>query len=101
MAEIDTALAWKKLSLLPEKGVPPPESMAQKVPTTLAFDNIDGLEETLSGAGTSHRVNGIIVQPSMPSTKKALPKVQMVPKTKKRSLVEFIHVNIYHHIMQV
>ncbi|CAH3137149.1 unnamed protein product, partial [Porites lobata] len=30
--------------------------------TTLAWDNIDRLEETLSGEGTSHRVNGIAVQ---------------------------------------
>lgn len=33
------------------------------VPTILAFDNIDRLEETASGAATSHRVNGIIIQP--------------------------------------
>ena len=40
--------------------------------TTLAWDNIDRLEETLSGEGTSHRVNGIAVQanhfiPHLPS----------------------------------
>jgi len=29
----------------------------------LAFDTIDTQEETISGAGTAHRVNGIIVQP--------------------------------------
>jgi len=29
----------------------------------LAFDNVDRQEETLSGAGTSHCINGIIVQP--------------------------------------
>ena len=33
----------------------------------LAYDNIDALEETLSGTGTSHRVNGIIVQPAFSS----------------------------------
>lgn len=32
------------------------------ISTTLAWDNIDRLEETLSGEGTSHRVNGIAVQ---------------------------------------
>ena len=31
-------------------------------PTGVIYDNIDRLEETLSGAGTSHRVNGIAVQ---------------------------------------
>ena len=28
--------------------------------TTLAWDNIDQIEETLSGEGISHRINGII-----------------------------------------
>ena len=28
----------------------------------LVFDKIDRLEETLSGEGTSHRVNGILIQ---------------------------------------
>ena len=31
--------------------------------TTLAWDNIDRIEETLSGKGTLHRVNGIVEQP--------------------------------------
>ena len=33
--------------------------------TTLAWDNIDRLEETLRGKGTSHRVNYIAVQASV------------------------------------
>ena len=32
------------------------------MPTVLAFDNIDRVEETLRGRGTSHGVNGIAVQ---------------------------------------
>ena len=44
----------------------------------MAWDNIDRLEETLSGKGTSHRVNGIVVQarvygPHIP--KQALPEI--------------------------
>jgi len=39
-----------------------PENIQPFVRTTLAWDNIDRLEETLSGAGTTHRVNGIAVQ---------------------------------------
>ena len=79
MAEIDTALAWKKIAHLPEEGVPLPESMVQKISTTLAFDNIDRLEETLSGAGTSHRVNGIIIQPRIQQDAvRALPQEQAV-----------------------
>ena len=33
--------------------------------TNLAWDNIDRLEETLTGKGTSHRVNSIAVQPKV------------------------------------
>ena len=50
------------------------------IPTTLAFDNIDRLEETLTGAGTSHRVNGIIIQPE----------VQTVLQEKERKALEKI-----------
>ena len=51
----------------------------------LAFDNIDRLENTLSGGGTSHRVNGIAVQhavygPHLESI--TLPRVE---KSKQRS----------------
>lgn len=34
--------------------------------TTLIWDNTDILEETPTGGGTSHRLNGIIVQSTMP-----------------------------------
>ena len=42
--------------------VPLAENIQPHINTTLAWDNIDRLEETLSGAGTSHRVNGIALQ---------------------------------------
>ena len=56
------------------------------VGTTLAWDNIDRLEETLSGGGTSHRVNGIAVQavhfgPQLPPAS-----VPAMVKSKKRSI---------------
>lgn len=55
--------------------------------TTLAWDNIDRLEETISGEGTSHGVNGIAVQAKPiadhPVENRALP---CIPKTKKRSI---------------
>ena len=63
LEEIDTALCIEKLESVQGGGVPLPSSIHPSVPTVLAFDNIDRLEELLSGAGTSHRVNGIIVQP--------------------------------------
>lgn len=42
-----------------------PECIKPYVATSLGWDNIDRLEETLSGAETSHRVNGIAVQQRM------------------------------------
>ena len=63
LEEIDTALCLKKLASVDESSIPLPETIQPNIPTTLAWDNIDRLEETLSGGGTSHRVNGIVVQP--------------------------------------
>ena len=60
--EMNTALCLQKMALTPYNEVPLPENIQTYVNTTLAWDNIDRLEETLSGAGTSHRVNGIAVQ---------------------------------------
>ena len=42
----------------PDNHVPLPKN----IQATLAWDNIDRIEETLYGAGTSHRVNAIAVQ---------------------------------------
>ena len=63
LEEIDTALCLQKMAKASEDRVPLPEKIQLYVNTTLAWDNIDRLEETLSGEGTSHRVNGIAVQP--------------------------------------
>ncbi|KAG1664664.1 hypothetical protein GQR58_019714 [Nymphon striatum] len=52
----------------------------------LAFDNIDRQEETLSGAGTSHRVNGIVVQPQSLSC--APERNSTVDKKEKRRTLE-------------
>ena len=40
-----------------------PEELVPDTPIITVWDNIDQLEETLTGAGTSHRCNGIGVQP--------------------------------------
>ena len=52
--------------------------------TVLAFDNIDRLEGTLSGGGTSHRVNGIAIQHVTYSHHQETV-VSKVDETKKRS----------------
>ncbi len=67
MQEIDTALWMQKLSA--SGGDPTlPGNIFPGVFTTLAWDNIDRLEKTLGGEGTSHRVNGIVVQEKLPDT---------------------------------
>lgn len=85
LEELNTALCLQKLSATPENTVPLPESIKPYISTSLAWDNIDRLEETLSGGGTSHRVNGIAVQarhfgPHLP------PLEMTIAKSKKRSL---------------
>ncbi len=84
LMEIDTALCLQKLTTEGE-GVVLPSTVHPCVPTTLAFDNIDRLEETLSGEGTSHRVNGIIVQPTVAVALSQNNKTQ-ITKEKKRSI---------------
>lgn len=82
--EIDTALCIQKLECSKDD-IPLPANIYPGVFTTLAWDNIDRLEETLSGAGTSHRVNGIAVQSKVSDTvpEKVLPDIT---KSKKRSI---------------
>jgi len=60
LEEIDTALCVEKVSR-GDGGIP--KGIHPGVPTVLAFDNIDRREETLSGEGTTHRINGIVMQP--------------------------------------
>ena len=60
--ELNTALCLQKLAATPENMIPLPDNIKPYISTSLAWDNIDRLEETLSGEGTSHRVNGIAIQ---------------------------------------
>ena len=52
--EVNIALCLQKMALTPENELPLPENIKAYVNTLLAWDKIDKLEETLSGAGTSH-----------------------------------------------
>ena len=52
--EINITPRLQKMALTPDNKVPLPENIQAYVNTMLALDNIDKLEETLSGAGTSH-----------------------------------------------
>ena len=63
-----------------------PENILTHLFTTLAWDNIDQIEEMLTGEGTIHRVNGIIVQPKTFGSEPNKPLCPAVQKDKKRSL---------------
>ena len=54
--EINTALCLQKLTSTPENSIPLPGNIKPYISTTLAWDNVDRLEETQSGEGTSHRI---------------------------------------------
>ena len=74
------------MAATPGNKVPLSENIRPFVGTTLPWDNIDRLEQTLSGGGTSHRVNGIAVQavhfgPQLPPAA-----VPAMVKSKKRSI---------------
>jgi hypothetical protein len=51
LEELDTALCLQKQRTEADKGVILPSSSHPCIPTILAYDNIDRLEETLSGGG--------------------------------------------------
>lgn len=50
MEEINTVLCLQKMALAHDNEDPLPKKIQSYVQTTLAWDNIDRLEETLSGA---------------------------------------------------
>ena len=62
--EFNTALCLQKKAMTPENAFPFPDNIKPHISTSLAWNNIDRLEETLSGGGTSHRVNGIAINTS-------------------------------------
>ena len=81
--EIETSIALYKISQVQDRHIVLPNGIVPSVLTHLAWDNIDRCEETLSGGGTSHRVNGIILQPTVsPSDSECL----VIMKGKQRSL---------------
>ena len=85
--ENDTALCLQKLVTGLNHRVALPASIKPYVFTNLAWDNIDRLEETLTGKGTSHRVNGIAVQAKVYGP--YLPRAELphVEKKKQRSVM--------------
>ena len=83
---IETALCLKKMGLLSERRMILSSNIHPNLPTTLFWDNIDRIEETLSGAGTSDRVNGIAIEPQLIGPQKDLTSKTNIAKSKKRLL---------------
>jgi hypothetical protein len=84
--ENETALCLQKLSLTAGGNIALPGNIYPCVSTTVAWDNIDFQEETRTGAGTSHRVNGIIVQPLVYGPQLPKQKSDELKRNKQRSL---------------
>ena len=84
--QIETALCIQKMESVGESAIPLPHNIHPNVFTTLVWDNIDRIEETLTGGGTSHRVNGIAIQPKFIGPQ--LPKEKHITgeKSKRRSI---------------
>ncbi|KAL2102045.1 hypothetical protein ACEWY4_003806 [Coilia grayii] len=80
--EHDTALA----NLQMERGeIYIPESICAEVPVTLVWDNNDFGEETLSGKGTTHNTNGIVIQQVMGNDSAPVPSTSR-QRTRERSV---------------
>ncbi|XP_066917320.1 uncharacterized protein [Clytia hemisphaerica] len=63
-----TEVAYQKVDSTDGEKVQLPETTEKETFAMLAEDNIDRLEETLSGEGTTHKVNSIIIQPDVKKT---------------------------------
>jgi len=64
-----------------------PVGYITRVPTTVIWDyNNDFMEETFSGAGTTHNTNGVLVQRVQSGDTSYSDSVSSVKKTKKRSI---------------
>lgn len=87
LEENDTALCLQKLAANLNQSIILPGTIQPNVFTNLAWDNIDRLEETLTGEGTSHRVNGIAVQPTVYGPHLP-PNLPSIPKKKQRTIME-------------
>ena len=80
--EYDTALANMELT----RNNIVPDGFKPEVHTTLIWDNNDFMEETRSGAGTTHNTNGIIVQRFSELETNAQNQLTKMKKTGKRSV---------------
>ena len=96
LEENETALCLQKLAASLNQKVALPACIKPHVFTNLAWDNIDRLEETLTGKGTSHRVNGIAVQPKVYGPDLHRAELPHIERKKQRSVsVEHQELDMY------
>ena len=96
LEENETALCLQKLAASVNQKVALPACIKPYVFTKLAWDNIDRLEETLTGKGTSHRVNGIAVQAKVYGPDLHRAELQRIERKKQRSVsVEYQELDVY------
>ena len=97
LEENDTALCLQKLATGLNHRVALPASIK---PYVFAWDNIDQLEVTLTGKGTSHRVNGIAVQAKVYGpylTRVELPHVEKKKQRSAKSWKSMLLVHVWGH----
>ena len=84
LEELNSSLCLQKLCMAEQTGFP--LQVTSSCTTILAFDNIDRLENTLTGGGTSHCINEIAVQHAVYGPHPEPITVPRVEKSKERTL---------------
>ena len=87
-------MCLQKMAATRGNEVPLPENIRPFIGTNLVWDNIDRLEEALSGEGTSHRVNGIGVQAVHSGLQLPPASVPETVKSKKRNIATVDDANL-------
>jgi len=85
LEELNSSLYLQKLCLAEQTEFLLPDNIHPHTDTILAFDNIDRLENTFSGGGTSQCVNGIAVQHAVYGPHPEPITLPRVEKSKQRS----------------
>ena len=88
LEENDTALCIEKIASNLNQSPIIPKAIQANLFTNLAWDNIDRLEETLTGEGTTHHVNGIIVQPHVYGPHLPTAAAPVIEKRKQRPITQ-------------
>ena len=85
--EVETTMAERHIGLLEEGVIYTPPNIQPNVPVVMCWDNNDINEETLTGHGTTHCTNGILIQRSVPPGVNAAsaPRIQQMKGKQKRS----------------